>query len=148
MLGLLKPVPARMSIQEMPSDRIECERSLLGGPGPGATGMRRGCRLGIPGNQAHAGPALLTFSVHSSCWEDRRQCRLAANSATVLTHSPAIVVPADLPAAELSPRQGAGKGSARATANQKLWVLSSASRRVGLGGNWLGCGAKPDVGLG
>lgn len=107
--------------------------------------MRRGCRLGIRGNQAHASPALLTFSVHSSCWEDRRQCRLAANSATVLTHSPAIVVPADLLAAELSPRQGAGKGSARGTANQKLLVLSSASGRVGLGGNWLGCGAKPDV---
>lgn len=94
--------------------------------GPGPAGMSRGCRLGSPGNQAHASPALLTFSVHSSCCEDRRQCRLAANSATVPTHSPAIVDPADLPAADLSPRQGAGKGSAHGSANQEPWILSSA----------------------
>lgn len=96
------------------------------GPGPGATGMRRGCRLRTPGNQAHASPALLTFSVHSSCCENRRQCRLAANSATVLTNSPAIVAPADSLAADLSPRQGAGKGSAHNAANWEPWALSSA----------------------
>lgn len=82
------------------------------GPGPGApgAGMSCGYRLGTPGNQAHTSPALLTFSVHSSCCEDRRQCRLAADSATVLTHSPAIVDPADLPAADLSPSSRGGEG--------------------------------------
>lgn len=42
MLGPLKPVPVGMSIQEMPSDRIECERSLLGGPGLGQPGCAAG----------------------------------------------------------------------------------------------------------
>lgn len=113
------------------------------GPGPGAAGMRRGCRLGTPSNQAHASPALLTFSVHSSCCEDRRQCRLAANSATVVTHSPAIVNPADLPAADLSPSSGGGEGE-RPRCSQ-LGALGSKLRprasRIGRELVWLQRGA-------
>lgn len=104
------------------------------GPGPEAAGMSRGYRLETPGNQAHASPVLLTFSVHSSCCEDRRQCRLAANSATVLTHSPAIIHSADLLATDLSPLSGGGEGEC--PRDDQSGALSSKLRpwRVGLEG--------------
>jgi hypothetical protein len=109
-LGPLKPVPRICAFKRCPVAG-QSVSAAWSGPGPGAAGMNRGCRLGTRSKQAHASPVLLTFSVPSNCCcEDRRQCRLAANSATVLTHCPAIVHPADLPAADLSPSSRGGEG--------------------------------------
>lgn len=112
--------------------------------GPGPAGMSRGCRLESPGNQAHASPALLTFSVHSSCCEDRRQCRLAANSATVLTHSPAIVDPADSPAADLSPSSRGGEGERPRLGQSEALGSKLRPRPASVGGSWSGCRSEPD----
>lgn len=98
---------------------MQTELSLLG-PGRGTAGTRRGCRLVSSGSQAQASPVPLTFSVHSSCCGNHRQCRLAANCATVPTQGPAIVDLADQLAADLSPPDGgAGKGSTRDAANRE-----------------------------
>lgn len=109
--GNLGPLLLVTSGASVPTGRPMPEPSVstaASGVRPGGAGMRRGCRLGARGSQAHESPALLTFSVHSSCCGGRRQCRLAATCATVPTHSPAIVDPAGRPAADLSPLSGGG----------------------------------------
>lgn len=122
--------------------RTECEHSRLGICGLGQPGCTAGAAW-EPGaaRPLQASPALLTFSVHSSCCGDRRQCR---PTATVPTHSPAIVDPAHRPAADLSPPSRGGEGERPGYGQSEASGPKLRPRMSGLRRERIPGGAAPD----